>query len=174
MVTETLLILFLLALVLFLCYFYVSFFIGAPFVTTPKHIVHEMMLLAEVKKSDIVVDLGSGDGRMLIAAAQKGALAKGWEINPFLVYWTHMMARLYRVKNQVTVSCKSYHQADLSTASVVMFYNIPNHVPALERKLKKELKVGTKILSYQFPLAKFKLKKQTASGIYLYIANNEI
>ncbi len=135
------------------------------------HIVNEMMQLGNVKKKDIVVDLGSGDGRILIVAAQKGAYARGWEINPFLVAWTNLMALIKGVKPLVAVYCKSYHQADLRSATVVMFYNIPTHVPALEKKLKQELKPGTKILSYQFPLSKFTLKKETKSGIYLYTAS---
>lgn len=167
---EFLLILFLLSLILFLLYFYASFFIGAPFVTTPRHVVHEMITLAKLKKNDIVADLGSGDGRILIAAAKHGARARGWEINPFFVAWTKGMAYLNGVSHLVTVSCKTYQQADLREATVVMFYNIPSHVPALEKKLHKELQPGTKILSYQFPLQKFTLKKQTKSGIFLYIA----
>lgn len=163
-----LLILFLLSLILFLCYFYLSFFTGAPFVTTPMHIVTEMIELAKLKKTDVVVDMGSGDGRILIAAAKKGAHAKGWELNPFLVAWTKLVARIYHVQTAVTVFCTSYHQANLTEATVVMFYNIPSHVPALEKKLQKELRPGTKILSYQFPLHTFTLKKQTTSGIFLY------
>lgn len=171
MVTEVLLILFLLALVLFLCYFMVSFFTGAPFVTTPMSIVNEMIQLAALKKNDIVIDLGSGDGRILIAAAQKGALAKGWEINPFLVAWTHIIAFLRGVSKNVTVYCQTYRQASLHNASVVIFYNIPNHVPFIEKKLRKELKPGTKIISYKFPLSTHKLVKETPSGIFLYTSS---
>lgn len=162
------LILFLFLLIFFLCYFIISFFTGAPFVVTPKHIINEMLTIADLKKTDVVYDLGSGDGRILITTAKQGAHAEGWEINPVLVLWTKLMAKMQSVENKVQVYNKPYQTADLKHATIIIFYNIPGHLPSLEEKLQKELKRGTKILSYKFPLKTFTLKKQSSSGIFLY------
>jgi hypothetical protein len=168
MFTELLLILFLFTLVFFACYLSLSFFTGAPFVVTPRHIVNEMMLLAKVSKKDIVMDLGSGDGRILIAAAELGAKGYGWEINPFLVLWTNVRAYQSGVAKNVIVACQSYNKANLTSATVVIFYNIPSHLSFIEKKMQKELKPGTKIISYKFPLQKYKPLKETASGLFFY------
>jgi SAM-dependent methyltransferase len=170
MFTEYLLILFLSLLVLFLCYFFVSFFTGAPFVPTPMSVITEVMTLANINKSDIVFDLGSGDGRLLIEASKKGAHTRGWEINPYLVIWTKLFAYRYGLKKLVSVKCQSYQHAKLEEATVVFLYNMPSFLPYLEDKFLKELRPGTRIISYKFPLGKFKLKKQTPSGIFLYTA----
>lgn len=166
---EILLLLFLLSLILFLSYLMLSFFTGAPFVVTPMAIINEILTITGISSKDTVADLGSGDGRILIAAAKKGADTQGWEINPFLVLWTKAMAYTHAVAKTVHVYNKPYQNANLQTASVVIFYNIPGHLPKLEKKLHKELKKGTKVVSYKFPLKTFKQIKQTKSGIYLYI-----
>lgn len=169
MVTQYLLILFLLALVLFMCYFMLAFFTGAPFIPTPMKVIREMIKLAKISKNDIVYDLGSGDGRMLIEAARAGAKAHGWEINPFLATWTRLVASRYGIGKQVKVHYKSYHNADLTKATVVFLYNLPAFLPALEKKFHSDLKPGTKIFSYKFPLETIKPRKATLSGIYYYV-----
>lgn len=169
MVTQNLLILFLLALVLFMCYFMAAFFTGAPFVPTPMKVIKEMIAMAKINKKDIVYDLGSGDGRMLIEAAKVGAHAHGWEINPFLASWTRLVASRYGIGKRVKVHYKSYHNADLKKATVVFLYNLPAFLPALEKKFHSELKPGTKIFSYKFPLTTITPNKETESGIYYYI-----
>lgn len=105
---------------------------------------------------------------MLIESARKGARSKGWEINPFLVIWTILHAYRCGVSKNVTVYCQTYQKANLDNATVVFLYNIPLFLPALEKKLHRELKPGTRVISYKFPLRKYKLTKQTKSGIYLY------
>jgi hypothetical protein len=165
-----LLLLFVCVIVLFLCYYFISFFTGAPFVPTPMSVISEMLTSANISKKDVVFDLGSGDGRMLIEAAKRGAHARGWEINPFLVFWTRLVALRYGVRKQVTVHLQTYQKATLTDATVIFLYNMPSFLPALEKKFKKELKPGTKIYSYKFPLATLKPIKETKSGVFYYVA----
>lgn len=127
-----------------------------------------MMELAHVGKNDRIADLGSGDGRILIAAAKRGAQAEGWEINPLLVLWTKAISHIFGVSGNITVACQSYQNANLKTSTVVFFYNIPGHLSGIENKIQNELKPGTKIVSYKFPLKKYKPLKETPSGLFYY------
>ena len=149
-------------------FYMLAFFTGAPFVPTPISVIDELIILGKINKQDIVYDLGSGDGRMLIESSKKGAQAKGWEINPFLVVWTRFLAQKNGVSKNVSVHYQSYQKADLHDATVIFLYNLPSFLPFLENKFKKELKPGTKIFSYKFPLQTFKPVKQTPSGLFYY------
>lgn len=132
-------------------------------------VITEMIHMARIGKKDIVYDLGSGDGRMLLESAKKGAQTRGWEINPFLVAWTRIAAKRYGISKNVTVYYQTYQKANLKDATVIFLYNMPAFLPALEKKFHTELKPGTKIFSYKFPLDTIKPLKETDSGIFYYI-----
>lgn len=150
------------------CVYLCTFFFGPPFLPTPMPIIKDLIQIANISKKDVVIDLGSGDGRMLICAARHGAIAKGWEINPFLVFWTRLAARHYRVGKRVTVSLQNYHQADLSDATVVFLYNLSPHMLKLEKKLQKDLQKGTKIISYKFKFPTLEPIETPKPGIFIY------
>ena len=150
------------------CILLLTFFFGPPFMPTPMSIIKELIQIANISKKDIVIDLGSGDGRMLIYAARQGATAKGWEINPFLILWTRLVVYRYRVGKRVKVYLQNYHKADLSDATVVFLYNLPPHMPKLEQKLQKDLQKGTTIISYKFTLPTLKLTATAKPGIFIY------
>ncbi len=150
------------------CTLLLTFLFGPPFLPTPMSTIKELIQIANISEKDVVIDLGSGDGRMLIHAARQGATAKGWEINPFLVLWTRFIVRCYRVGKQVTVYLQNYHKADLSDATVVFLYNLPPHMPKLEQKLQKGLQKGTKIISYKFTLPTLKLTATPKPGVFIY------
>lgn len=145
-----------------------SFFFGAPFVTTPKKIIFEMITLAKINKSDVVIDLGSGDGRVLFETAKLCKKATGYEINLFLVLWTKLLALIKNTGDNTDIFWQNYHKAILKKGTVIFMYSIRGFIPELEKKLKRELRPGTKIISYKFPLHQFKLVKKTNSGIFLY------
>src|SRR5579885_2296559 len=147
----------------------IAFFFGPPFLATPLSIINEMFALVPLQKTDLVLDLGCGDGRILIAAAKWGAKAKGFEINPFFVLWTRLIAKSAGVSKNVRVFCQPYQTADIQDGTVIFLYNIRSALPSLERKLHNECKPGTKILSYIFPLRSLKPIKQTPSGLFMYI-----
>jgi SAM-dependent methyltransferase len=150
------------------CMLLLTFFFGPPFLPTPMSVIKELIQIANITKKDVVIDLGSGDGRMLIHAARQGATARGWEINPFLVLWTRLVMLRYRVGERVKVYLQNYYKADLSDATVVFLYHLPLHMPKLERKLQKDLKKGTRIISYKFTLPTLKLTATPRPGIFIY------
>lgn len=158
------------ALILLLvgCMFMLIILFGPPFIPTPMRIIKDLTQIANISKDDVVIDLGSGDGRMLIHAARLGAIAKGWEINPLLVLWTRLVVHRYRVSKRVKVYLQNYHKADLSDATIVFLYNFPLHVPKLEQKLQKDLPAGTTIISYKFTFPTLKLTATPKPDIFIY------
>jgi hypothetical protein len=113
--------------------------------------VEEMLRLAEVQPSDLVVDLGSGDGRIPITAAVAfGARGYGVDIDPKLVAEANENARNAGVADRVRFEQKDVFETDISEASVVTLYLLTGLVNRLEPKLLKELKPGTRIVAHDF------------------------
>jgi ribosomal protein L11 methylase PrmA len=145
-----------------------TFFFGPPFMPTPMSTIKELIQIANISEKDVVIDLGSGDGRMLIHAARQGATAKGWDINPFLVLWTCLAAHRYKVGKRVKVHLQNYYKANLSDATIVFLYNFPPHMPKLEQKLQKDLKTGATIISYKFTLPTLRLTATPKPNLFIY------
>jgi SAM-dependent methyltransferase len=120
--------------------------------TPTRHNIAEAMLkLAEVSKQDVVYDLGSGDGRLPILAAQlHGARGVGIEIDPVLVALSRTNAKDAGVSDRVTFIEGDLFTADISDATVVMLYLSTSVLRQLEPRLRTELKPGTRIVSHQF------------------------
>ena len=121
-----------------------------PFITTPGDVVERMLELAGTKADDLVADLGSGDGRIVIAAARKyGARGLGIELDAKLVDVSRENARKAGVADRVSFVQGDVLEADFSKASVVTVYLLPNLISQLEPRLLK-LKPGTRIVSHSF------------------------
>jgi SAM-dependent methyltransferase len=118
-----------------------------PYVQTPMEIVERMLRMAEVKKGDYLIDLGSGDGRIVIEAAKRGARALGVDIDPNLVRDATENARKAEVADRTQFMVKDIFETDLSAASVVAFYLLPEFNAKLLPKLLA-LKPGTRIVSH--------------------------
>ena len=122
-----------------------------PFITTPDEVVERMLELAGTAAGDVVVDLGSGDGRIVIAAAQKfGARGVGIEIDARLVARSRDNARLANVAERVAFVRGDVLLADISQASVVTIYLLPQLIDRLQPRLLHELQPGTRIVSHAF------------------------
>jgi SAM-dependent methyltransferase len=130
-----------------------------PFVRTPQEVVDAMLELAEVTKDDVVYDLGCGDGRILVTAAQKyGCRAVGYDIDPELVRAARENAAHHGVQDLVTVRRGDIFNLDLSGASVVTLYL----TPALNEKLipqLEKLRPGSRVVSHQFSMKGVKPRK---------------
>jgi SAM-dependent methyltransferase len=123
------------------------------FLPTWEPVVYEMLKLAEVTRDDLVYDLGSGDGRIVVLAAQKyGATGVGIEIDPKLVAISRQVAQDAEVADKVTFIEGDLFTADISRATVVTLFLSPTVNRALEPKLRRELRPGTRIVSHQFPI----------------------
>ena len=126
------------------------------YVPTRQAIADAMLQLAGVAGGDVVYDLGSGDGRIVVLAAQKyGARGVGIELDPALVATSRQNAREGEVADRVTFIEGDLFQADLSPATVVTLYLSMSVNMRLEPKLKRELRPGTRIVSQRFPIGKW-------------------
>lgn len=140
---------------------------GGWFAPTPKKRVDEILGLVKVKKGGLLVDIGSGDGRFLIAAAKRGIKSLGFEINPYFYILSLILVKLNKVDNKAQVKLANFWQQDLSSASLVCVF-IPLYHKKLEYKFRKELGKGTFVVTYLTNFPNWKPIKTTASGIYLY------
>lgn len=121
------------------------------FAATPQAIVDAMLRLAQVTARDVVYDLGSGDGRMLVIAAQKyGARGVGIELNPRLVEISRQIAHEGAVDGRVIFVEGDLFDAEISEATVVTLWLSTSVNRRLEQKLKQELRPGSRIVSRQF------------------------
>ena len=123
------------------------------FVPTSHAVANGMLDLARVTRDDVVFDLGSGDGRIVILAAQKyGARGVGVELDPRLVDISRQVAREGEVAERVTIVEGDLFTTNLSEATVVTLYLSPNVNRQLAPKLKRELQPGARVVSHQFPI----------------------
>ena len=135
------------------------------FVPTWQSVVYEMLQLAAVTRDDLVYDLGSGDGRIVIIAAQKyGARGVGIEIDPKLVGIARQVAREAQVADKVTFLEGDLFTLDISRATVVTLFLSNTVNRKLEAKLKRELRPGTRIVSHQFGIGSWQPEK-TVRGV---------
>jgi ribosomal protein L11 methylase PrmA len=131
-----------------------------PFVISVDDVVDAMLKTANVTEKDIVYDLGCGDGRIVIAAAQKyGAHGVGIDINPKRISESRRNARRVGVTQQVRFVTQDFFKSDISPATVVAIYLDPNVNLRLRSKLQRELTPGTRIVSNSFDMGDWKPEK---------------
>jgi SAM-dependent methyltransferase len=129
----------------------------APFVTTPHEVVSRMLELAEIKKGDVLYDLGSGDGRIVVAAAKKfGIRAVGFEIDPGLVKDSRQLIKQAGLEELVEIREQDIRTVDFSPASVVTMYLYPAANLRLRPVLMRELKPGSRVISHDFGMGSWK------------------
>ena len=127
---------------------------AGPYVPSPTSVVADMLTLAAVGPKDFVIDLGSGDGRIVLTAAKVfGARGFGVDINAQLVKEANEAAKLQGIADRANFTIQDLFKTDISKATVVTMYLLPNTVNMLKDKLLTELKPGTKVLSHDYPLA---------------------
>ncbi len=124
---------------------------GGPYVPSSGEAVATMLRLAELKPEDVITDLGSGDGRIVVAAAKAGVKeAVGYEIHPGLVRMSQALAKVSGVSATAKFVRSSFWKADFSKFSVVFLYQVPYAMDDLEPKLIKDLPVGARVVSNGF------------------------
>jgi SAM-dependent methyltransferase len=122
------------------------------YVPTPNDVVMKMLELAQVKKGDLLYDLGCGDGRIVVLAAKKyGCKGMGYDIDPQRIKECHANARKYDVEGRVTFEQKNIFDLDLSAADVVTLYLLPDLNVRLIPQLQK-LKPGARVVSHDFSM----------------------
>ena len=157
---------------------------AGPYVPSPQSVVADMLKLADIGPQDFVIDLGSGDGRIVLTAAKVfGASGFGVEIKDELVKLSNEAAKKQGVAERVKFIKQDLFTTDISQATVLTMYLLPNTVNMLKDKLLTELKPGSKVLSHDYPLAgwipekyvqmdlddKVQISGVTTTLIYLYM-----
>jgi ribosomal protein L11 methylase PrmA len=134
------------------------------FVPTPQEVVDDMLRLANVRKGDVLYDLGSGDGRIAITAAKKyGVKATGIDIDPERIREATENAKKAGVTDLVQFRNEDLFQADFKDATVITLYLLPDLNVKLRPRLW-DLKPGTRIVSHQFDMGKWKPEKKLESN----------
>ena len=136
------------------------------FVPTPQDVVEAMLKVAKVGKGDVLYDLGSGDGRIPITAAQKHGIARGVgiDINPERIKEANENLAKARVGDRVRFINADLFESDLSEATVVTLYLLPALNLKLLPKLLKEVKPGTRIVSHAFDMGSWKPERSLKVG----------
>jgi hypothetical protein len=125
--------------------------LDTPYVPTPQVVVNRMLELAQIKPGDTVIDLGSGDGRIMITAAQKyGARGFGVELNPRLVQSSNEEAGRAGVADRVKFLQQDLFKTDFREADVLTLYLLPDVNMVLRPKILAELKAGTRVVSHDY------------------------
>jgi SAM-dependent methyltransferase len=135
-----------------------------PYVPTPEAVVEKMLDMAKVGPKDVVYDLGSGDGRIVIAAARRGARGVGVEIDPERIREANANAKAAGVTGQVKFIEGDLFDADIGDATVVTMYLLPEVNLKLRPKLMAELKPGTRIVSQSFHMGEWQPEKTADVG----------
>lgn len=143
------------------------------FVPTPEEVVEEMLKVANVTEKDVLYDLGSGDGRIPIAAAKQfGIKGVGIDIDPQRIKEANENAKEAGVTNLVTFRMEDLFEADFREATVVTLYLLPSLNEKLRPRLLSQLKPGTRIVSHAFPMGDWQPEKtvemENGSSIYLW------
>jgi tRNA A58 N-methylase Trm61 len=129
----------------------------APFFPTPMNVVDRMLQMAAVRSEDLVYDLGSGDGRIVIQAAEKfGAQGVGVEYDPSVAQLAIDSIHKRTLDNRVRIIVGDATKVDVSPATVVMIYLLPETITLLRPNLDKMLKPGTRIVTHNTPMAGWK------------------
>jgi len=128
-----------------------NLFVRVPFVPSSTKVAEEMVRFAGLKNTETVYDLGAGDGRILIAAKRlhPHLRAIGWEYVPTV--WLLGKLRIWWSGQDVTLRLGNSEKQDVRDADCIFLYLFPTVMPSLEEKFNRELKPGTKVISYVFP-----------------------
>jgi len=150
----------LLIIVLIIFYFYAIYFglfFGGPFIPVSKRDIKHLAKVFNFKKEDVVYELGSGDARILIYLARKYKIKSvGIEINFLLSFWSKLKIKFLGLDRFIKIKRKSFFQENLKEADVIICYLMPKAMKNLREKFTRELKLGTKIISFSFSIPNWK------------------
>lgn len=147
---------------------------GVPFVPTQKSIIRKALKFANLKAGETLYDLGSGTGRVLVIGAKEfKARAIGFEFSTFLFLISKLNLFFHRIKGNIY--CKDFFEADIKDANVIFLFLTPQVLAKLEEKFARELKPGTRIISFSSPLPSWQPKeifplpeRKNKINLYLY------
>lgn len=145
-----------------------SISVGSPFVPVPWAELAALPNILSFGDAEVLMDFGSGDGRVLRFFAPHVVRAVGYEINPILYWWSKF--RLVFLGRKVRVVRRNYWFADCSVATLLFVYLGATHLPRLVEKITREMRPGTRVISYIFPLPHWQYDHKIGK-MYLYTIN---
>lgn len=141
----------------------------SPWWKTDKKTSSAIISLGKISPKDVVYELGSGDGEFcLFTAKNVGARVVGIEIDPLRHFQSRLRAKFQKKKDRVKFLRKDFKKVDVSSATVVYFYLVPRAIERILPKLKKELKPGTRIISYRYKSSLKQIGQDKKHELYLY------
>ena len=146
-----------------------SLYYGSPFIKTPPNIQNEIAKLAKLKPKETFYDLGCGSGEILRFIAKDSKIKViGVEASPILYIYTKLLTKTYP---NIKIVLENLMKIDLSNANVIYCYLYPKMMAKLQTKFLHELKNGSRVISFQFPLPDIKpakIKQINKQKLYLY------
>lgn len=125
----------------------------APWWRTNRKTANAICRIAKINKKDVVYDLGCGDGELILLAAKKyGASAVGIEIDPARYFYVKIRVIINKLNSRIKLKRKNFFKENISDASIIVVYLVPKTLDKLKVKFIKELKPGTKIVSYKYEM----------------------
>lgn len=124
-----------------------------PYIPSPIKVIKTALSLGKVGEGDVLLDMGAGDGRVVLEAARRGAISVAVEISPFLAEVIRVKTEEEGLMDKIIVIEASFMDVDLSNATVVYQYLYPSIIEKLKKKYETELRIGSRILSIDFPIS---------------------
>ncbi len=140
---------------------------GAPYLETTEKDIERLIPLLPTGSGLKAADIGSGDGRIVIALAKHGIEAHGYEINPLLIKTSKKNIQDAGLENRATIYWQNFWKADISQYDIITVFGVGFIMKRLEKKLQKELKPGATIVSFRFPFHAWPLQEKH-EAIYIY------
>lgn len=162
---------FLLLIIVILSTFAYGAIKGAPYVPTMKNDIASFLKLANIKPEDKFVDIGCGDGRLLFASADQGAIATGYEISLIPYVLSKLKLLFLKEKDNVKIIYANFWKKNLHDADLVYFFLMPKFHDQLKEKFAKELRPGTKVIAYIWPVPGWEIitEEKTSHDHMLYL-----
>lgn len=148
----------------FVCFVFVIA-VGAPFLPTLKPQVGEALDMINLKKGQTLLELGSGDGRVMVEAAKRGINSIGYELNPLLVVYSRVLT--WRWRKNIKIVWANYWKVTLPKADGIFVFLLTPYMDKLDKKITREAKRPVRLVSFAFNLPNKKPSKKRG-GIFLY------
>ncbi len=156
-------------LAVFVAFTYVIAF-GAPFLPTLRARTGEALDMLNLDPGQTLLELGSGDGRILRAAAERGVYAIGYELNPLLVLWSKL--HTWRYRRLISIRWGNYWRGELPPTDAIYVFLLKPYMQKLDKKIIQDYKDPVKLVSFGFTIPN-KTPAAELNGLYLYLYNGE-
>lgn len=156
-----------LLLAVYFVYTIIAGFTGAAPIPSRASTVRSILGLADIKPGEMLYDLGSGDGRILFAAHHVGARCVGFEINPFLLWYTKVRIWIKRASG-ISVRRNNFWNVHIGEADVITIYLVPGGMERLKQKIHAEARPGTRVIAAVYPFPDWEPVRRDGKA-YLYI-----